>query len=242
MNILLTGGDGFIGQNLYKHLTKKHNVINIDKISGYDLLTCDLHYNADVVIHLAGLSGVRDSLDNPEEYWKQNVIAGQRLFDFFADTKILYASSSTAWEPWRNPYAMSKYSLEQIAPENSLGMRFTTVYGPNAKSNMLIPKMLKNDVQYINTNHKRDFIHVDDIISAIDILMIENVRGVVDIGTGHTHELVDLVDYFHIDCERKMGGENERLDNKADITTLNRLGWKPKVNLYNYLKENRNVN
>ena len=242
MKILLTGSEGFIGQHLQSFLKDKHNLICLDKKTGNDLLTCDLDYDVDLVIHLAGLSGVRDSLDNPEEYWKQNVIAGQRLFDFFADTKILYASSSTAWEPWRNPYAMSKYSLEQIAPENSLGMRFTTVYGPNAKSNMLIPKMLKNDVQYINTNHKRDFIHVDDIISAIDILMIENVRGVVDIGTGHTHELVDLVDYFHIDCERKMGGENERLDNKADITTLNRLGWKPKVNLYNYLKENRNVN
>lgn len=242
MNILLTGGDGFIGKNLQNHLSKNHTVINIDKISGYDLLTCDLHYNADVVIHLAGLSGVRDSMKYPEEYWKQNVIAGQRLFDFFRDTKILYASSSTAYEPWRNPYAMSKYSLEQIAPENSLGMRFTTVYGPNAKPNMLIPKILKNDVSYINTNHKRDFIHVDDIISAIDILMIENVKGVLDIGTGYTNDLVDIVDYFKIDCERRIGGENERLDNTADTTTLNRLGWKPKVNLYNYIKEMKNVN
>ena len=242
MNILLTGSDGFIGKHLHNHLTKKYKLINIDKISGYDLLTCDLHYQADLVIHLAGLSGVRDSLNNPEEYWKQNVIASQRVFDFFSDTRILYASSSTAWEPWRNPYAMSKYSIEQIAPENSLGMRFTTVYGPNAKPDMLIPKILRNDVQYINTNHKRDFIHIDDLIRAIDLLMIENVKGVIDIGTGHTHELVDLVDYFHIDCERKIGGLNERLDNKADTTTLNRLGWKPKINLYNYLKENRNVN
>ena len=242
MNILLTGSDGFIGKHLHNHLTKKYKLINIDKISGYDLLTCDLHYQADLVIHLAGLSGVRDSLNNPEEYWKQNVIASQRVFDFFSDTRILYASSSTAWEPWRNPYAMSKYSIEQIAPENSLGMRFTTVYGPNAKPDMLIPRILRNNVQYINTNHKRDFIHIDDLIRAIDLLMIENVKGVIDIGTGHTHELVDLVDYFHIDCERKIGGLNERLDNKADTTTLNRLGWKPKINLYNYLKENRNVN
>ena len=36
----------------------------------------------------------------------------------------------------------------------------------------------------------------------------------IDIGTGHTHELVDIVDYFRIDCERKVGSENERLDNK----------------------------
>ena len=80
------------------------------------------------------------------------------------------------------------------------------------------------------------------IISAIDILMIENVNGVLDIGTGHSHNLVDIIDYFKIDCENKIGGENERLDNKADITTLNRLGWKPQKNLYDYIKENRNVN
>ena len=242
MNILLTGDSGFIGKNLYKHLEKNHTVICLDKVSGYDLLTCDLHYNADLVIHLAGLSGVRDSLNNPEEYWKQNVIAGQRLFDFFKDTRILYASSSTAYEPWRNPYALSKYALEQIAPENSLGMRFTAVYGPHAKPNMLIPKLLKNDVQYVNRNHKRDFIHVDDLISAIDILMTENIKGVLDIGTGHSHDLTDITDYCQIDCERRLGGDNERLDNKADTTTLNRLGWKPKINLYNYIKENRNVN
>ena len=205
-------------------------------------MSCDLHFPADLVIHLAGLSGVRDSMNNPTDYWKQNVIASQRLFDFFPDTRILYASSSTAYEPWRNPYAMSKYSLEQIAPENSLGMRFTTVYGPKAKPNMLIPKILRNDVQYINTNHKRDFIHVDDLMSAIDILMLSKLNGVIDIGTGHSYQLTDIINYFKIDCEKKIGSENERLDNKADITTLNSLGWKPKINLYDYIKENRNVN
>ncbi len=243
MNILLTGSDGFIGQNLHTHLKKlNHNVIQLDIKSGNDLMDCPLNYHVELVIHLAGLSGVRDSMNNPTDYWKQNVIVSQRLFDFFKDTKILYASSSTAYEPWRNPYAMSKYGIEQIAPENSLGMRFTTVYGPNAKPNMLIPKILKNDVQYINTNHKRDFIHVNDVMDAIDILMLNDVKGVIDVGTGHSHNLVDIIDYFKIDCDKKLGDENERLDNQADLNTLNSLGWKPKVNLYNYIKEMRNVN
>lgn len=87
MNILLTGSDGFIGQNLYNNLKEKYKLINIDKISGNDLLSCDLHFPADLVIHLAGLSGVRDSMNNPTDYWKQNVIASQRLFDFFSDTR-----------------------------------------------------------------------------------------------------------------------------------------------------------
>jgi len=242
MNILLTGSEGFIGQHLNKFLNEQgHKVICLDKKTGNDLVSCDLKYSVDLVIHLAGLSGVRDSLGRPEEYWIQNVIAGHRLFDFFKDTRILYASSSTAHEPWKNPYAMSKYSLERIAPANSIGMRFTTVYGPNARESMLIPRILRNDVPYINTNHSRDFIHINDLVRAIDTLIKSDFKGITDIGSGVTNNLVELVDYFGIDCERAVGEENERLDNLADNTILNKIGWSPNIKLYDYIKEKRNA-
>ena len=243
MKILLTGSDGFIGKNLKTYLeVRNHTIIEIDRNSGNDLLTCDLKYDVDWVIHLAGIAGVRDSLENPTEYWTQNVIASQRVFDHFIDTKILYASSSTAYEPWRNPYAMSKYSMEQIAPKKSIGMRFTTVYGPGARDTMLIPRILRNDVPYINTNHSRDFIHVDDLVRGIDTLIKSNLRGVTDLGSGTTNNLVELIEYFGINCERVVGEQNERLDNLADNTLLNKIGWSPKINLYDYIKENKHVN
>ena len=161
MNILITGHKGFVGTHLYNKLSNTFGLVvtGLDLKTGQDLLTCELP-EADVIIHLAGLSGVRQSFDNPTEYWKQNVIVSQRLFDHYAGKRIMYASSSTAYEPWRNPYAMSKHAIEQIAPPNSLGMRFTTVYGPNGREQMLIPKILRNDIQWINTNHKRDFINI----------------------------------------------------------------------------------
>ena len=37
-------------------------------------------------------------------------------------------------------YAMSKYSMEQLEHNNSVGLRFTTVYGLNARKEMLILK------------------------------------------------------------------------------------------------------
>ena len=244
MKILITGSEGFIGKHLHKHLKNNdHKVIPIDKLSGNDLLNCDLKYDVGLVIHLAGLSGVRDSLDRPTEYWKEIVIAGQRLFDYFPDTKILYASSSTAIEPWRNPYAMSKYSLEQMAPENSIGMRFTTVYGPGAREHMQIPRILRNDVPFVHTNHTRDFIHVDDIISAIDTLMKSEFTGVTDIGIGKSYNLLEMITYFGIDFkEKRVGNEFEREDNTADTKILNKLNWSVKTDLYNYIKENKNVN
>ena len=243
MKILLTGSDGFIGKNLSVWLSEKRfNVIGLDRSLGNELLTCDLNYDVDVVIHLAGLSGVRQSFENPTDYWKQNVIVTQRIFDHFKNKKILYASSSTAYEPWRNPYAMSKYSMELIAPANSLGMRFTTVYGPGAREQMLIPRILRNDVPYINTNHSRDFIHVYDICSAIESLLKQKQTGVIDIGTGTTHKLTDMMDYFGIITEKRFGGDTERLDNKANIKAMTSYGWKPQYELKKYIEDNRRTN
>ena len=237
MNILLTGSEGFIGSNLKSFIESNldANIQTLDLKFGDDLQTCVLPDNIDLVIHLAGLSGVRQSLNNPTEYWKQNVIVSQRIFETYKDSKIMYASSSTAKEPWRNPYAFSKFSLEQLAPEKSLGMRFTTTYGPNAREQMLIPSIIRNNVDYINVDHSRDFIHVDDLCKAIVMLIDKNEYGVIDIGTGISNKLTDIMEYCKLTYQGVMGSEIERKDNKADITTLTKYGWKPEINLYQYL-------
>ena len=242
MNILLTGSDGFVGSHLFHQLKEEHDVIGFDIKNGHDILNSELPKDIDLVIHLAGLSGVKDSLNRPTDYWKTNVIGTQRLFEHYENTRIIYASSSTAHEPWKNPYAMSKYSMEQLFHINSLGLRFTTVYGPGARKDMLIPQILKGKVNYINVNHSRDFIHVNDLVTAIETVMKIDLRGVIDIGTGESHKLVDIVDYFKIDYDKKMGDETERLDNKADISIMEDYNWSAKTDLYKYIKENRNVN
>ena len=243
MNILLTGSEGFIGKNLQSFHKDNHHLICLDKKTGNDLITCDLDYDVDLVIHLAGLSGVRQSLDDPIGYWDNNVVASYRVFNQFKNgPKILYASSSTAREPWRNPYAMSKFYMETIAPHNALGMRFTTVYGPNAREQMLIPKILRDDVSYINVDHSRDFIHVEDILTAIGFLIVNKPprkRKVIDVGTGVSHNLLDILSHLNIDVkDKRMRTMFERKDNKAQIGVLSEMGWIPKTNLLDYLKEN----
>jgi len=241
MNILLTGSEGFIGSNLKTHIENNFdsNILCLDLQYGDDLQTCELPDDIDLVIHLAGLSGVRQSLDNPTNYWKQNVIVSQRIFDKYKNTRLLYASSSTAKEPWRNPYAFSKFSIEQLAPEKSLGMRFTTTYGPNAREQMLIPSLIRDDVSYINVDHSRDFIHVDDLCGAIILMIDKNEYGVIDIGTGVSHKLVDIMSHFDINYESRIGTEIERLDNKADISVLTKYGWQAKYNLIDYINDER---
>jgi nucleoside-diphosphate-sugar epimerase len=247
MKILLTGHMGFIGSYLYNFLCSekcidngalgfKHQVIGLDLKNHQDLTFCDLNYDVDVVIHLAGLAQVRESLKNPTAYWDVNVLASKRLFDAFPNTRIIYASSSSAYEPEKNPYAFSKFALDKIAPAHSLGLRFTTVWCEGGRDGMFMTKLFNNDIKYV-TEHTRDFIHVDDVVSAIDLLMTKNITGVIDVGTGISNSLKTLADLAGIkNYENKYGSMYERLDNRANIKELRDLGWEPKVNVIDYIK------
>ena len=71
MKILLTGHKGFIGSALLTQLMNRDDVEVvhcIDLQAGTDLLTCDFPHQVDLVIHLAGHSGVRESLKDPSAY------------------------------------------------------------------------------------------------------------------------------------------------------------------------------
>tara|TARA_B100001996_G_C18668877_1_gene595913 strand:+ start:1200 stop:1922 length:723 start_codon:yes stop_codon:yes gene_type:complete len=237
MNILLTGSEGFIGKHLYNSLRDLYNVIGFDKKVGQDILYAVLPSQIDLVIHLAGSSGVRHSLNNPREYWENNVEASRIIFNKYKNKRILYASSSTAEEPEKNPYAATKFLMERMAPEGSIGMRFTTVYGPNAREDMLIPMIEKGTVPYINVDHSRDFIHVYDLVSAIKKVMKSNISGTIDIGTGFSTNLNDLMTSLNMNPLKKIGKHYERLDNVADINILKQLGWSPKYKLFDYLRK-----
>jgi len=68
MKILITGHKGFIGTQLCKFL-KDYDIIGLDvkEHEDQDILTCELP-DVDMVIHLAGIGGVRESMDDPKRY------------------------------------------------------------------------------------------------------------------------------------------------------------------------------
>ena len=47
--------------------------------------------------------------------------------------------------PFNDWSKVNKRQIEKIAPKNSIGLRFTTIYGPGGRENMLIPKIIKNE-------------------------------------------------------------------------------------------------
>jgi nucleoside-diphosphate-sugar epimerase len=237
VHILITGNKGFVGSALYDRLSLRNDVQavhGIDLKDGQDLLTFDRWREVDLVIHLAGKSGVRESLSDPSSYWFNNVEASRKLFERYADTRILYASSSSAYEPDLNPYAASKFCLEELAERypNTLGMRFHTVYSEKCpRENMFFNKLLNGKLEYV-TRHYRDFIHLNDILDAIEILInATHVKGVVDIGTGNPVKIQDLAP----DLPVRLNTPGERSWTCANIEKMKALGFKPKYSVENFL-------
>jgi UDP-glucuronate 4-epimerase len=241
MRILLTGSKGFIGSALEKHLSKsKHIVYGIDLKLGLDLLSVTEWPEVDLVIHLAGLSGVRESIKDPAAYWINNVEASKRLFERYQNTRIIYASSSSAYEPDLNPYAASKYILEELAARYSdtLGLRLHTVYSDTPRPGMFFDKLLNGTLEY-TTSHYRDFVHIEDVLSAIDILIDRlYINGVIDVGSGVPIKISELAPELPI----RLNTPGEREWTCANIEKLKNLGFKPKYTVENFLTKNKTGN
>lgn len=230
MRILITGNEGFIGSNLEKYLVRlKHVVIGLDIKSGNDILVCDLP-DCDLVIHLAGIGGVRESINDPKKYWENNVEASRRILEHYQDKRILVASSSSQYEPHLNPYAASKHVIEKIPHKNVVFMRFHTVYGPNPRAGMFFDKLIRNELVHV-TNHYRDFVHIDDVCAAIETLINNDYCGPIDVGTGISVKISDICPNLPI----KHYTPHERDRTCADIRLLTEMGCSPKINIFDFI-------
>jgi nucleoside-diphosphate-sugar epimerase len=237
VRVLITGWEGFIGRNALRILSDDFEMIPYEgdirdfKISEY--------YYA--VLHLAALAGVRKSWNNPDEYWDVNVTGSKRVFDECKrlNLRCVYASSSSIYEWWANPYATSKKAMEELAPNYSVGMRFHTVYGPDSRPDMFYDMMLNDKVEYL-TEHKRDWTHVEDVVSAIKIILTDTrISGKMDIGTGNPVSVIDVArEYGYRDVPiREVTGE--RFVTHADNSQLKELGWTPKFDIMKEVKNER---
>ena len=231
--VLVTGHRGFIGRYVFADWRKTHGYL----VKGLDRPDDIKDFEPDdyqIVIHLAAWADIRESMEKPEEYYENNVIKAKPIFDWCAKTKtrLLYASSSAVdGNYWENPYAMSKWVNEQMAPPNSVGMRFTTVYGPESRDNMMYGMLKDGTAPYV-TNHKRDWIHVKDVCSAIRYLAPSTVCGPVSIGYGESIPVRKLAEAFgqgHLPVKDYTPGEVE--DNVADISIMMSTGWTPMINI-----------
>jgi len=242
MKVLITGSDGMVGSRLAKYLQRREHYVQ--HFEGDVTVWADWekygNVEWDFVIHLAALAGVRPSFDDPEKYYHNNVMGTQNALEFGAyyANKMLYASSSNAYEWWGNPYAATKKMNEfQAMGSNAIGMRFHTIWP--GRPDMLFRKFERDEVTYINRGHYRDFIHIFDLLDGIYTIMmnydkvIDN-HPVVDIGTGHSTPVEEVAKIMGFEGEyRDANPQGERVHTKANVEYLLNLGWTPTHNILN---------
>jgi len=241
MKILITGHKGFIGSYLWNHI-QKAGVTGVE-LDGIDFpddigdFKTDKIY--DVVIHLAAFAALRESFEDPDRFWENNVEKSQPIFDYCRDNdvRLLYASSAGAHGWWQNPYAITKKVNEIQAPPNSVGMRFFNVWAEeNSRPDMLYRMLQENTAKYI-TRHKRDYIHVHDITTAILTLIPSHFRGHLDIGFGQSISVMDIAKAMGRDLPIKEETPGEPDSLCADIRQLTELGWYPTINITDTFKD-----
>ena len=233
MKALVTGHLGFIGSHVYEHLLLHgHEVDGYD--IPYDIGDFKTNKKYDVVIHLAANAAIREAVKNPDIFWENNVVKSQPIFDYCRENNVrcLYASSAAVYEWWINAYAISKKVNEIQAPPNSVCMRFFNVWSEKVSRSDMLYRMLEEKTATYLTRHKRDWIHVNDIVTAIATLIPSSYTGVLDVGTGNPVSVIDLATKMgmgHLPIKEDTPGERDITC--ADTSQLRELGWIPTIDI-----------
>jgi UDP-glucuronate 4-epimerase len=250
---LITGGAGFIGSHVsdllldegwevvavdnfdasYDPSIKRCNIQRSVERSGYRLLELDIRDSLaldekiegefDVVVHLAGKAGPRQSILDPELFESVNVEGTRSVLEFSkrrSVPRVVFASSSSVYGineslPWNeearpmpiSPYAMNKLAAEELGREyarDGLGftaLRFFTVFGPRQRPGLAMHKfaelMLRGEPIPVfgDGTACRDFTFVGDIVSGIRAAMDYHRTPfeIFNLGSNRTITVLEMV-------------------------------------------------
>lgn len=228
MKILVAGSNGFIGKYLVSELEKTgHHLVTADLSTGTNV--CDWSQveqfeSADVVIHLANLSYVPASFQDPKQFYESNYLSTLNLLEFCRKNKsgFIYLSSyvygTPQYQPINenhpvsayNPYAQSKVICESLCEgyNRDFGLPVTVfrpfnIYGVGQHPDFLIPTIIRQaeegEIVIRDERPKRDYVHVTDIVGAI-LTTIKQFNPAdhqlkkYNLGSGKSYSVREIID------------------------------------------------
>ena len=227
----------------------------------------DIPKNISYIIHLAALTDVQYCQKYPTRCFEINVMGTQNLLEIAKklNSKFIYLSTSHVYGipkslpiKENNPlhpnsnYSASKLAAEIICESYSKSydvdctvLRIFSVYGPNSPLHLVTSKIIsqiltKDTLQLGNTDSKRDFIFVKDVISAIQLVMKKSKGfNIYNVGNGKSYSILELCNIV-----KKIAGKNISIKSKKSLlrktdvddifsnnSHLRKLGWKSKISI-----------
>jgi UDP-glucose 4-epimerase len=236
--VLVTGGAGFIGRRLVKGLLSMGAEVTVaDRREptepGIHPIIGDLRDpsvvdkavspGTDAIFHLAAITSVLKSLDDPTGTYETNVGVTATLLElartrgvsnfFLASTNAVVGdvgqaviNEQTHLRPL-TPYGATKAAAEMLVGCYSAAygvtgcsLRFSNVYGPGMQAkDSFVPRLMRaaregHGVQiYGDGTQVRDLIHVDDIVGAVLLAWRKGHDGPLVVGAGESVTVNDIV-------------------------------------------------
>ena len=275
MKVLITGYKGYIGSHLCRTLDDGNNIVHgVDLKDGQDILHCLPTSSYDIVFHMAALPRVGFSVKNPSYTLRHNVYATSVLLEWAKahNVKRLVFSSSAAvygnGSGPNSPYGLHKLLSEQecklyskIYGLDTVCLRYFNVYSKDQEYGGAYSTVISAWLEMIRRgqplridgdgSQTRDFIHVDDIVSANIFCMNYDYdfNGQnYDVGSGQIFSLNDIKKLILSHNNVKFINAKKRKGDVQDTfmtdVRLDQLGWQPEHNftddIISYFKELNN--
>ncbi len=229
--------------------------------------------NINYVIHFAAQSHVDNSFDNSLQYTEDNIKGTHTLLDcckrygkiklfihmstdeVYGETKYHTAVEYSILNP-TNAYAATKAAAEMLIRSYYHSFKFpiiivraNNIYGPNQYPEKLIPKFIK----YIHENknlpihgsgyNKRHFLHVNDLISAIELILTQGKIGeVYNVGSDDEYSVLEIATMILkiLKPDSNIDDWIEYVDDRPfndmryviDSSKIKELGWQAKMQFY----------
>lgn len=200
---------------------------------------------AEIIVHLAGNTGVPQSIEAPLKDMEYNVRGTLNLLEAARIQqvhKFILASSSAVigeTEPPihenKLPRPVAPYGVSKLAGESycrvyfgihgirTVSLRFGNVYGPHSKhKGSVVAKFIKQALNgetleiYGDGKQTRDFIYIDDLVDALHRSALANVGGeVFQIATFKETTINNIVMEIKRILEQEHGGATLKVINAA---------------------------
>lgn len=246
MNVLVTGANGYLAQNLINSLND-YTVFSLTRENNsFDYV---IDCNPDIIIHTICSYGRHG--ESVSQIYESNFVTGMFLMQAAKQLNkpVTFINCGTSLEKDTNLYSISKAHLVELGKflsnENLqfINMNLEHFYGPGATNNFIsfVIQECKNnnDIPLTIGTQRRDFVYIDDVCTAfatvIDFAHLLDDFVEIDVGTGVSTPVKQVVETIKNITNSKSNlifgaiplRDNEVDEMKANTSKLNTLGWKP---------------